>query len=53
MNVGTLVRKTSNGNIGVIVKKCHGSPKTNEWWVEVLYYSENIFGCWTTELEVV
>ena len=52
MNVGTLVRKTSNGSIGVVVKRCHGDHITKDWWVEVLYHDEIIRGCWTIELEV-
>jgi len=52
MNVGTLVRKLSNGYIGVVVKvTC--DPSFKDRWCEVLYHSENIIGCWDMELEAV
>ena len=53
MKVGTLVRKTSNGLLGVIVKRCHGDHISKDFWVEVLYYDESIRGCWTVELEAL
>lgn len=52
MNVGSLVRKISNGYIGVIVK-VQSDPSLRSQWCEVLYSSENIIGCWDMELEVV
>jgi len=52
MNVGTLVRKVSNGYIGVIVK-VQSDPLLRSNWCEVLYSSERIIGCWDMELEAV
>ena len=50
MMVGTLVRKTSNGLLGVVVKTSNLGYDT---WCEVLYHNETIVGCWHCELEVV
>lgn len=50
MNVGTLVRKHSNGAIGVVVKSKGVGIST---WCDVLFYDESIVGCWDMELEVI
>ena len=50
MTVGTLVRKRSNQNIGVIVKVM---TLGKDVWCKVLYSNEKIVGAWDIELEVV
>ena len=50
MIVGTLVRKTSNGAIGVVVKS---NREGHFMWCEVLYWNEKIIGCWDVELEAL
>ena len=52
MTVGTLVRKVSNGSIGVIVK-VSSSEYFSDPWCEVLYYNEKIVGSWAIGLEVI
>lgn len=50
MLVGTLVRKTGDGTIGVVVKtRSSGS----NYWCDVLFWDERIVGCWDIELEVL
>jgi len=52
MSVGTLVRKISNGYIGVVVK-VSSSEDWPDFWCEVLYHNEQIVGSWQNHLEVV
>ena len=52
MTVGTLVRKISNGSIGVIVK-VSSSEYFSDNWCEVLSYDEHILGSWAIGLEEV
>ena len=52
MTVGTLVRKVSNGSIGVIVK-VSSSEYFSDSWCEVLYHDEQIVGSWAIGLEEV
>lgn len=50
MIVGTLVRKTSNGAVGVVVKS---KPDGLNHWCNVLFWDERIVGCWDLELEAI
>lgn len=52
MTVGTLVRKVSDGSIGVIVK-VETSEYFSDNWCEVLYHNEQIVGSWAIGLEAV
>jgi len=52
VSVGTLVRKTSNGFIGVIVK-VSSSDDWPDLWCEVLYHNEQIEGSWKKFLEAI
>ena len=52
MTVGTLVRKVSDGSVGVIVK-VSSSEYFEDDWCEVLYYDEQIVGSWAIGLEEV
>ena len=52
MSVGTLVRKVSNGAMGIVVK-VKSSDHYPGAWCSVLFYDERIVGCWAIELEAV